>query len=403
MKRRWWAGLLGLGVYLVGPYLAVQVGHWGLIREGRMRRREVALTFDDGPDPLLTPAILDALREARASATFFVVPERAEAHRELIGRMLAEGHQVEAHAEVHRHAWTRTPWGAYLDPIRAKKRVQAVTGQPVTLHRPAHGAYTLATLLGQRRAGVTGAHWSIEAHDWHRHYPAEAVRGRLNRLLQPGAVIVLHDAGPGAAKTVELLPDFLSDLKKRGYVTRTLAVLDGAQAQDWGALKRRAFMAFDRLFDRLGGNRPLGGRVDNLFRIGEVAFPLRGIRLNDGSVVPFGAKAIEFHVNNPLLVDLGPRRGLLRGIHDFGVLAHELQVRPEWQDVQYVFCLSALSPLMALGGYETHDLPAADARRLRGWANVLRRAYGSQRGAQRPRLSILAREAFIRRFERPLD
>ncbi|MDO4247135.1 MAG: polysaccharide deacetylase family protein, partial [Deinococcus sp.] len=163
MKRGLKRGVLGaLALYIGLPYLLVQVGNLGLVHEGKRARREVALTFDDGPDPTTTPAVLDALREAGMQATFFVIAGQARAYPDLIGRMLAEGHQVEAHAEKHVHAWIRTPWGAALDPLRAVRGVEAVTGQRVKFHRPPHGAYTLATLLGQRLAGVRGAHWSME-------------------------------------------------------------------------------------------------------------------------------------------------------------------------------------------------------------------------------------------------
>lgn len=393
---------LGLGflAYLGLPYLLVQVLNIGLIREGKWARREVALTFDDGPDPQTTPAVLDALQDAGAKATFFVLAAKAEAHPALIGRMLDEGHQVEAHAVKHRHAWIRSPWGASLDPIRAVRRIGRVTGQPVTLHRPPHGAYTLGTLLGQRAAGVTGAHWSIEGHDWHGSFTPERVRERLNRLLVPGAVVVLHDAGPGAKNTVPMLPLLLNDLHQRKYLPVRLDQLIGAQPQGKAELKRRLFAQLDRVFDRFYHLHFAGERHDNLFRIGPQAFPLSDLTLQDGTQVRRGTKAIEFHVNNPLIVDLGARRAFLLGFRDMGVVLRDWQTRPEYCDAPVIYCISALSPLMAMAGFETVELPETDAIRLRGWANLLRRAYGTANRAQRPKLSILSRQKFIEIFGR---
>ncbi|WP_414657071.1 polysaccharide deacetylase family protein [Deinococcus sp. VB343] len=400
MKRGLKRSVLGaLALYIGLPYLLVQVGNLGLVREGKRARREVALTFDDGPDPATTPAVLDALREAGMQATFFVVAGQARAHPDLIARMLSEGHQVEAHAEKHVHAWIRTPWGAALDPLRAVRGVETVTGQRVKFHRPPHGAYTLATLLGQRLAGVRGAHWSIEGRDWHAASTPETVRERLGALLVPGAVIVLHDAGPGARVTVPLLPGLLSDLQARGYRSVRLDALDGAGAQGWPELKRRGFLALDAVFDQLGGIRFAGGRADNLFRIARVPFPLSGMRLADGTPVAQGTPALEFHVNNPILVDLGPRASVRQARReDFRVVARELQTRPEFADVEYVFCLSAVSPLLGLLGFANHDLPASDARRLQRWANVLRFAYGNDPNAKAPQLSVLTRAEFLRRY-----
>ncbi|GAA5512112.1 hypothetical protein Dcar01_00826 [Deinococcus carri] len=396
--RRWGWLAVGLLGYVALPYLLAQRLNLGLVREGRQQHKALALTFDDGPDRKATPAVLDALRAAGARATFFVIAGRAEAHPELIRRMLEEGHEVEAHAARHVHAWLRTPWGAFLDPLRAVRRVSAVTGHPVRLHRPPHGAYTLATLLGQRAAGVRGAHWSVEGHDWHPAFTPADVRGRVNALAFPGAVVVLHDAGPGARNTVPLLPGLLADLRERGYALLPLGELDGAAPLAPRDLPRRLMRGLDRVFDRLGGTQPAGGRADNLFRVGPVRFPLNGVTLADGTPVPQGTPAAEFHVNNPLLVDLGLRRSVRLAREDFRDVAHDLQTRPELQGARVVFCLSALSPLLATLGFETHDLTSADTRRLRAWANVLRRAYGSDPRAPEPRLSVLGRAAFLERY-----
>ncbi|MPY65707.1 polysaccharide deacetylase family protein [Deinococcus sp. SDU3-2] len=400
MKRRGWVAL-GLLAYLGLPYLLVQRLGLGLIREGRQGERAVALTFDDGPDPRTTPAVLDALREAGARATFFVVAGRAEAHPGLVARMLAEGHEVGAHGARHRHAWGRSPRGAFRDPGAAARRVSAVVGRPVPLHRPPHGGYTLATVLGQRAAGLTGAHWSVEGRDWHASATPEGLRSRLRALVRPGAVVVLHDAGPGARVTVPGLPGLLADLRARGYRLVPLGELEGASPLTPADLPRRVMGGLDALLDRLGGVRYAGGRADNLFRVGRVRFPLAGITLADGTPVPRGTPVAEFHVNNPLMVDLGLRRSVRLAREDFRDVARELVARPELQGAEVVFCLSALSPLLATLGFETHDLPPATARRLHLWANVLRRAYGSPPDAPEPKLSVMERTAFLERYGTP--
>ncbi|WP_295815787.1 polysaccharide deacetylase family protein [uncultured Deinococcus sp.] len=396
MNRRWLA--LGLTAYIGVPYVLAQWANLGRLRSGRRARLEIALTFDDGPDPATTPAVLDALSDAGMHATFFVLTARAEAHPALIRRMLDEGHEVQAHAVKHVHAWWRSPWGAYRDPGDAARRISAVTGQSVTLHRPPHGAYTLATVLGQRAAGLTGAHWSVEGGDWREGATPDTVQERLLARVMAGDVVVLHDAGPGARVTVPLLPGLLVALRERGYRSVPLSRVDGLTPVDWPALKRRVFIALDRAFDRVGGIRPAGSRADNLFRVGRARFPVGGLTLKDGFRPERGMSGVEFHVNNPVLVDLGPRRSIPRGRQDFRALAHDLKTRPEYADAQVVYCLSALAPLLALVGFETHDLPPADRTRLRRWANVLRRAYGTKDGARPPQLSVLSREAFLTLF-----
>ncbi|BDP41455.1 polysaccharide deacetylase familiy protein [Deinococcus aetherius] len=405
MRRRGWLGLGALALlgYVGLPSLVVQRLNLGLIREGRQGKKALALTFDDGPNPTTTPAVLDALRGAGARATFFVIASQAEAHPELVARMIAEGHEVEPHAARHIHAWLRTPWGAFLDPGRAARRVGAVTGRPARLHRPPHGAYTLATILGQRAAGVTGAHWTVEGRDWHPQSTPESVRARVNALAHPGAVVVLHDAGPGARNTVPALPGLLADLQGRGYALVPLGELDGAAPLTLRSLPRRLLGGLDGLVDRLGGVQPGGGRADNLFRVGRVRFALEGVRLADGTPLPRGIPAAELHLNSPLLVDIGLRRAFRLAQGDFRDLARDLQNRPELKGAQVVFGISPFAPLLALLGFETHELPPAAARRLRLWSRVLRRAYRTEGAPPETRLSVVPREAFLERFGEPVS
>ncbi|MEF2280006.1 polysaccharide deacetylase family protein [Deinococcus sp. YIM 134068] len=400
MKRRSWLGLGALALlgYVGLPFLLVQRLGWGLVREGRQEKKALALTFDDGPDRATTPAVLDALRDVGARATFFVIARRAEAHPDLIARMLAEGHEVEPHAARHVHAWLRTPWGAFLDPVRAARRVSAVTGRRVRLHRPPHGGYTLATLLGQRAAGMTGAHWSVEGRDWHPASTPESVRARVNKLAHPGAVVVLHDAGPGARNTVPALPGLLADLWGRRYDLVPLGELDGAAPLTARDLPRRLLWELDRVVDRSGGIQPVGGRADNLFRIGATHFALEGVTLADGTPVPKGTPAAELHLNSPLLVDLGLRRSFRLAQGDFRDLARDLQTRPELADARVIFGVSTFAALLARLGFETQNLQSADARRLRAWSGVLRRAYRTEGPPRDPQLSVVTREAFVARF-----
>ncbi|MDV6375761.1 polysaccharide deacetylase family protein [Deinococcus arenicola] len=382
----------------------MQFANMGLLREGWRGRRELALTFDDGPDPVTTPAVLDALREAGARATFFVLAEQAEAHPELIARMLEGGHEVAAHAEKHVHAWIRTPWGSFLDVVRAVRRVGAVTGGRVNFHRPPHGAYTLATVLGQRVAGVRGVHWSVNGKDWRANQTPQQVRERLLLRAGPGSIVVLHDAGRGAVNTVPMLPELLREWQGRGYTFKTVAELQGATPVDGAALRRRAFIALDYVFDRVGRIQPTAGRADNLFRTGYAAFPFAGITLADGTSVPRGAPCAEFHVNNPLMVDLGINRPAIRQAQrDYPLVAADLLRRPDLRGAEYIFCISAVSPVMAVMGFETYDLPPAAARRLRLWAQVMRWGFAGAPKVAAPRLSILSRAAFLAQYGNALN
>ena len=399
MKRSAAGWTLVLAAAYIGlPYLLAQRLGLGLAREGNYSREVLALTFDDGPDALSTPAVLDALRAANAAATFFVLVPQAEAHPELLARMRQEGHQVELHAVRHRHAWLTDPLRAYREPQRGAARLARLTGHKPRYHRPPHGAYTLATLLGQRRAGLIAAHWTLEARDWHPDFTPPMVTQRVLRQVHPGAVIVLHDAGPGAVNSVPALPGLLAELGGRGYRFVTLDNLPGFAPLTLSGLPRLLARWLDTVFDRINHLERVAGQADALLRIGVAALPM-SVTLSDGERLEGGVPVLEIHVNNPMLVDLGPARVLRRARQrDFPALAAEWQGRPEWQDAQAIFCLSSVTPLLSRLGLETHPLPSSHTRRLRSWANLLRRAYGNAPNAPEPKLSILGREAFLARY-----
>ena len=397
MKRGWLALGLTSGLLYIGlPYLLAQRLGLGLIREGRQQRRELALTFDDGPDPATTPAVLDALADAGTHATFFVVLPLAQAHPELLRRILAEGHEVAPHAVKHRHAWLRTPWSAALEPVRAARRLAELTGQPARYYRPPHGAYTLATLLGLRWAGLLGVHWSVEGRDWKPDStPKRSVR-HVMAHVHPGAVVVLHDAGVGARITVPALPELLRRLQEREYSLVRLSELQGAEPLNLHGLPRRLVGLLDDLYDRISGNRQVDGRRDTMFRAGLVAFSLPEVQLRDGRILAHGASATEFHVNNPLMVDIGVRQTLRQSRQDFRLLAQDILADPEWRKAEAVFCISALRPLLESLGFESLPVPHTARRRLSLWATVLRLAYGTPVPREpQPVLSVLSMAGFL--------
>ncbi|MCY1701830.1 polysaccharide deacetylase family protein [Deinococcus sp. SL84] len=400
--QRWTGpGLLaaGLFAYIGLPYLLVQRQGLGTVRQGRPSGERVALTFDDGPDPQHTPAVLDALKAADMRATFFLLSGAARRHPELVRRILAEGHEIGVHAARHRHAWVRPPWEAYHDPVQARRDLERLSGTPVRWGRPPHGAYSLANLLGLRRAGLTPVQWSIEGGDWERGAAPQGVKGRVLRELHGGAVIVLHDSGPGAQVTPAALPGLLRGLAERGFYSVTLSELDAAPVTRQH-LPARLMAGLDRRLDRWLGIRPALGRQGGLFRLQPLGFPLGGLRWPDGTPIPRGTPALEFHVNNPLLVDLGLRRFPPRARREFGWVAQDWRGRPELEQAEFIYCLSVHGPVLERLGFLSVPLAPHDQKRLKLWSDLMHRAYGTQPRKAQPVLSIMSRDEFLNRFGR---
>lgn len=183
-------------------------------------RSEVALTFDDGPHPESTPALLDALGRAGARATFFVLVDAAERHPELL-RALAASHEIGLHGLAH------TPWLTLRSPAagaaelrEACARLEAITGAPVRWYRPPFGAISPRMTASVARAGLTLVWCSVRTRDGGR-LSEEAVRTRC-ASAGPGDVVLLHE---GRDATTRALPGILEDLGRRGLTAVTVGEL----------------------------------------------------------------------------------------------------------------------------------------------------------------------------------
>ncbi len=167
------------------------------------------LTFDDGPDPRWTPALLDLLAAHGARATFFPIAGRAAAHPALIERMLADGHSVGVHCDQHVRHSERRHEDVRTDTATAVRTLRRLGADPVLWRTPwgdvAPFTPELAAEFGMRLLG-----WTVDTHDWRGDSVAEML-ARVAPGLVDGAIVLAHDGiGPGARRdsateTVELV------------------------------------------------------------------------------------------------------------------------------------------------------------------------------------------------------
>ncbi|HIV32813.1 MAG TPA: polysaccharide deacetylase family protein [Candidatus Alistipes excrementigallinarum] len=204
---------------------------WYLRMRCRARRagRRVALTFDDGPDLQRTPAVLDLLARQGVRATFFVVGARAEAHPELVRRMVAEGHVVGNHSYTHSWRFPLRSLGRTMEELRRTGEVlHRITGRQPRLFRPPFGVTNPTIARAVRRLGLDPVGWSIRSLDTMGQSP-ERVAARILRRLHPGAVILLHDRCAGSERLVGLL---VEGLRSRGLEPVTLPELFDIEAYE---------------------------------------------------------------------------------------------------------------------------------------------------------------------------
>lgn len=181
----------------------------------------IALTYDDGPDPDVTPPLLDLLREHGAHATFFLVGRRVDAHPDLARRIVEEGHAVGNHS--HRHsAWNNLLHIPYLrrDMDGCQAAVSRATGRTPRYYRPPMGLMNPIIAPVARSLGMRVAGWSIRSLDsWGEAAPV--VVRRVLRALRPGDVVLLHDCGD-PDRALAITRGILEGMRERGLASRTL-------------------------------------------------------------------------------------------------------------------------------------------------------------------------------------
>ena len=201
--------LTGAGLWPRSNWLGA---NWTRLPAAAAARAEVALTIDDGPDPEVTPAVLDLLDRHGVAATFFCIGERAAQHPELCREIARRGHAVENHSQRHGlgFAWLG-PRGFARELGAAQDTLTAIAGQRPLFFRAPAGLRNPFLGLVLPRLGLTLASWSARGFDTRVTDAARVRRALLNKLV-PGAILLLHDGhaartDAGRPVILDVLPD----------------------------------------------------------------------------------------------------------------------------------------------------------------------------------------------------
>jgi len=204
-----------------------------LYHQGAGGEHQVAITFDDGPDPRWTPKILDILKAANVKAAFFLVGVNAEHYPGLVRRIVDEGHEIGNHTYYHPNLALCWPEHVRLELNATQLLIESITGRATTLFRPPYAADTSPSQLSEltplqiaQDLNYLVVLENIDPQDWAKP-GADIILQRVKQQRRDGSIILLHDAGGDRSQTVEALPRILDWLHTRGDTVVSLSTLLG--------------------------------------------------------------------------------------------------------------------------------------------------------------------------------
>lgn len=188
--------------------------HQPVICRGETTNKEVSITFDDGPDPVITPKILDLLKTHGIQATFFIIGKRIEGNEELIKRIDNEGHSIGNHSFSHTNLWDFwTPGNMRRDLLQTERQIEQIIGKKVTLFRPPYGVINPMVERALRLSSYRVVAWSRRSFDTLAKN-RERLVARVSQNLQPGEIILLHDT---QSITVSALPEIIESIHAQQF------------------------------------------------------------------------------------------------------------------------------------------------------------------------------------------
>jgi peptidoglycan-N-acetylglucosamine deacetylase len=193
------------------------------VARGGDEKREIALTFDDGPSPY-TPKVLIALNRLHVKATFFVIGQQ---ERRFHAALIAEsrrGHVIGDHTQTHPHMGSLAPADQYRELLLPSEQLTAYGLPAPLLFRPPYGSYDKATFTQLKRLDMLMVLWTVDSQDYRR----PGVQQIVDRVVDgaaPGAIMLLHDGGGDRSQTVAAIPKIVGRLRAKHYHLVTLPQL----------------------------------------------------------------------------------------------------------------------------------------------------------------------------------
>ncbi len=377
-----WLGFYFLTVYALLPAFVSRMFGFRVFNRGKTEK-EISITFDDGPDPVYTPQLLDLLKRYGARCTFFLVGAHAEQHPEIVARIHKEGHVIGIHNYQHYTNWLMRPKTVRKHILRTSDVINRITGIRPVYYRPPWG---IVNLFDFRRLGhLQIVLWTGMFGDWKAKVGAEKLYLRMRRKLRPGEVFVLHDSGrtfgadeEAPAQMISALERILEDGRQKGYrfvgVDDMIALTEKNKPRKIGWFKKiivSIWMLWEKAFHAVFRLKPVGDGTKYHYRIRKYSGPT--IEMRDGKSLRGGDYVFELHFDNQMLYNIGMKsrtsvqiairliRDMESGLPD---MARILETAPNGDKVAALYGVTMIHQGGGALGFQAFDLPKGFFARL---------------------------------------
>lgn len=366
-----------LTFYAFLPGLISRMFGFRAFKRGRVKR-EIALTFDDGPDPRYTPLLLDLLKRYNAKATFFVVGAHAEKHPELLRRMRDEGHVIGIHNYEHKTNWLMRPKKVKWHIQRTQEVIKDATGLDAIYYRPPWGIVNAFDYSPSNHLQIIL--WSAIFGDWKYKLGADRLRQRMMKKMRPGEVLLLHDCGmtPGAdehapANMIRALESYLAEGERRGFrfvgIDEMIALTDKAIGLVPSRLKRMMiwlWLRWESLFHTVFRTKPIG-LPSPTFHYRMTEYHGASIDIGGGVTLENKDKIVELHFDNRTLLEIAHKSAtpiaaairLVRMVEkQLPTVASVLARDPEAVKAKTLYGVTMIHRGATKLGFGVHELPS---------------------------------------------
>ncbi|MBP1999039.1 peptidoglycan/xylan/chitin deacetylase (PgdA/CDA1 family) [Paenibacillus shirakamiensis] len=376
-------------LYAFIPGMISRMFGFRVFRKGRTQR-QIALTFDDGPDPLYTPQLLDLLKQFDAKATFFVVGSNAERYPEIIKRIHEEGHQIGIHNYVHKTNWLMRPAMVKKQIAQTDHIIHQITGERTYFYRPPWGIVNLFDFSKKNDTQIVL--WSSMFGDWRYRVGTERLTRRMLKKLSPGEIFLLHDCGAtlGANRDapshmLEALEHVLHEASKRGL--RSIRIDEMIELSNPGNLARLdeawksrhkvpilpwykkvlvfLWLVWEKIF-HLVFHLETTNEEDPIFHFRSRSYQGEAVVMQGGARLEKGDRVLELHFDNKKLFEIGSRSKstvqlaiqMIRGVEKtLPELAAYIRNHPELGKIKALYGVSMLNRGPEQFGFTVADLP----------------------------------------------